>query len=133
MVERKSHNIEQLPFWESEIFMDIYRQMRHFQNLHRISPCRPNGIDSRQLPDFGIRLKTYYGVGYRTIDERTNGSEFTKDIGREHLHLVDAIAPIVYTDSIDESKAWNRSRYAKGDRSRMIILITIIYACPQAS
>lgn len=35
--------------------------------------------------------------------------------GTESLHFFDAIAPIVYTDSIDMSKAWFQSRYDKGD------------------
>ncbi len=31
------------------------------------------------------------------------------------LHFFDAIAPIVYTDSVDMSQAWYQSRYDKGD------------------
>ncbi len=34
----------------------------------------------------------------------------------ESLHFFDAVAPIVYTDSIDMSQAWYQSRYDKGDR-----------------
>lgn len=33
----------------------------------------------------------------------------------DSLHFFDAIAPIVYTDSVDMSKAWYQSRYDKGD------------------
>ncbi len=33
----------------------------------------------------------------------------------ESLHFFDAIAPIVYTDSVDMTKAWYQSRYDKGD------------------
>ncbi len=33
----------------------------------------------------------------------------------ENLHFFDAIAPIVYTESIDLSQAWYQSRYDKGD------------------
>ena len=33
----------------------------------------------------------------------------------ESLHFFDAIAPIVYTDTVDMSKAWYQSRYDKGD------------------
>ena len=133
MAERKGINSKRLSYRESPIYMDIYWQMRPFQDLHGISPRRPNGIDSRQLPDFGIRLKTYYGVGYRIVDERINGSESTKVIGQEHLHLFDAIEPIVYTDFIDESKTWNQFRDAKGDRFPYgYILITLIYACSRA-
>ena len=38
--------------------------------------------------------------------------KFTKT---DSLHFFDAIAPIVYTDSIDMTKAWYQSRYDKGD------------------
>ncbi len=34
---------------------------------------------------------------------------------QEHLAFFDAIAPIIYTDSIDMSKAWAQSRYDKGE------------------
>lgn len=37
------------------------------------------------------------------------------EIGNETLSFFDAIAPVVYTDSIDFSKAWYQSRYDKGD------------------
>jgi methylenetetrahydrofolate--tRNA-(uracil-5-)-methyltransferase len=33
----------------------------------------------------------------------------------DSLHFFDAIAPIVYTDSVDMDKAWYQSRYDKGD------------------
>lgn len=35
--------------------------------------------------------------------------------GTEALHFFDAIAPIVYTDSVDMTHAWYQSRYDKGD------------------
>ncbi len=35
----------------------------------------------------------------------------------DSLHFFDAIAPIVYTDSVDMSKAWYQSRYDKGDKT----------------
>ena len=35
--------------------------------------------------------------------------------GKESLAFFDAIAPIIYADSIDMSKAWMQSRYDKGD------------------
>ena len=37
------------------------------------------------------------------------------ETGEESLAFFDAIAPIVYTDSIDMSVAWAQSRYDKGD------------------
>jgi methylenetetrahydrofolate--tRNA-(uracil-5-)-methyltransferase len=38
-----------------------------------------------------------------------------KETGEEYLAFFDAIAPIVYKESIDFSKAWFQSRYDKGD------------------
>jgi len=37
------------------------------------------------------------------------------ETGKEALAFFDAIAPIIYHDSIDMSKAWMQSRYDKGD------------------
>ncbi len=37
-----------------------------------------------------------------------------KNTGEEHLAFFDAIAPIIYKDSIDFDKAWFQSRYDKG-------------------
>jgi len=36
--------------------------------------------------------------------------------GDDNLHFFDAIAPIIYTESIDMTKAWYQSRYDKGDK-----------------
>lgn len=35
--------------------------------------------------------------------------------GSDSLHFFDAIAPIVYTETVDMDKAWYQSRYDKGD------------------
>ncbi len=40
--------------------------------------------------------------------------ELAKLTGDEFLHFFDAIAPTIYTESIDMSKAWFQSRYDKG-------------------
>jgi len=40
--------------------------------------------------------------------------------GAEHMAFFDAIAPIIYKDSIDFDKAWYQSRYDKGDGSDYI-------------
>ena len=39
-----------------------------------------------------------------------------QNIGDHSLNFFDAIAPVVYKDSIDFSKAWFQSRYDKGDK-----------------
>ena len=37
-------------------------------------------------------------------------------VGNQSLNFFDAIAPVVYKDSIDFTKAWYQSRYDKGDK-----------------
>ncbi|MEL7115444.1 MAG: methylenetetrahydrofolate--tRNA-(uracil(54)-C(5))-methyltransferase (FADH(2)-oxidizing) TrmFO [Pseudomonadota bacterium] len=43
------------------------------------------------------------------------GQAIARETGSEALAFFDAIAPIVYADSIDMSKAWFQSRYDKGE------------------
>ncbi|MBK0328618.1 methylenetetrahydrofolate--tRNA-(uracil(54)-C(5))-methyltransferase (FADH(2)-oxidizing) TrmFO [Rhodobacteraceae bacterium F11138] len=43
------------------------------------------------------------------------GAAIAAETGAEALAFFDAIAPIVYFDSIDMSRAWMQSRYDKGD------------------
>lgn len=43
------------------------------------------------------------------------GEAIAKETGADSLAFFDAIAPIVYAESIDMSKAWMQSRYDKGD------------------
>ncbi len=42
--------------------------------------------------------------------------DISEAIGGEKLSFYDAIAPVIYKDSIDFSKAWYQSRYDKGDK-----------------
>ena len=52
-------------------------------------------------------------TGPLTSDKMATGlREITQT---DALHFFDAIAPIVYTDSVDMTKAWYQSRYDKGD------------------
>ena len=59
-------------------------------------------------------IPTILATGPLTSDSMAKSLQ--KITGQEHLHFFDAIAPIVYTDSIDMTKAWYQSRYDKGDR-----------------
>ncbi|THD75002.1 methylenetetrahydrofolate--tRNA-(uracil(54)-C(5))-methyltransferase (FADH(2)-oxidizing) TrmFO [Thalassobius vesicularis] len=43
------------------------------------------------------------------------GAAIQRETGSERLAFFDAIAPIVYADSIDMSVAWEQSRYDKGE------------------
>jgi methylenetetrahydrofolate--tRNA-(uracil-5-)-methyltransferase len=42
-------------------------------------------------------------------------AELAKLTGQEHLHFYDAMAPIVFADSIDRSKVFRASRYGAGE------------------
>lgn len=42
--------------------------------------------------------------------------DIAKAIGNERLSFYDAIAPVIYKESIDFNKAWYQSRYDKGDK-----------------
>jgi methylenetetrahydrofolate--tRNA-(uracil-5-)-methyltransferase len=43
------------------------------------------------------------------------GEAIAAETGQDALAFFDAIAPIIYADSIDKSKAWMQSRYDKGE------------------
>lgn len=57
--------------------------------------------------------ETIIATGPLSSDNITQ--ELSKYTGEKLLHFFDALAPIVYTDSIDMTKAWYQSRYDKGD------------------
>lgn len=57
---------------------------------------------------------TIIATGPLTSDALANS--ISEAIGGEKLSFYDAIAPVIYKDSIDFSKAWYQSRYDKGDK-----------------
>lgn len=65
--------------------------------------------DLPQVSDIPVILAT----GPLTSDKLAE--QLHRVTGADSMHFFDAIAPIVYTDSIDMSKAWYQSRYDKGD------------------
>jgi len=59
-----------------------------------------------------------YGPAIIATGPLTSGAladAIAKETGQDSLAFFDAIAPIVYADSIDMSKAWMQSRYDKGE------------------
>ena len=62
------------------------------------------------LPDNGQWI---FATGPLTSERL--GAAIAAETGTERLAFFDAIAPIVYFDSIDMSKAWMQSRYDKGE------------------
>ncbi|MBQ8785975.1 MAG: methylenetetrahydrofolate--tRNA-(uracil(54)-C(5))-methyltransferase (FADH(2)-oxidizing) TrmFO [Alphaproteobacteria bacterium] len=65
-----------------------------------------------ELPDesFG---RTIIATGPLTSDKLA--SSILKEVGNQTLSFYDAIAPVVYKDSINMDVAWYQSRYDKGD------------------
>ena len=66
-----------------------------------------NEIDA--LPQSG-----HWIVATGPLTSSALGASLAKTTGRDALAFFDAIAPILYYDSIDMSKAWMQSRYDKG-------------------
>ncbi|MDB3948814.1 methylenetetrahydrofolate--tRNA-(uracil(54)-C(5))-methyltransferase (FADH(2)-oxidizing) TrmFO [Paracoccaceae bacterium] len=67
-----------------------------------------NEIDA--LPQLG-----HWIVATGPLTSSALGASLAKTTGRDALAFFDAIAPILYYDSIDMSKAWMQSRYDKGE------------------
>ena len=67
-----------------------------------------NEIDA--LPQSG-----HWIVATGPLTSSALGASLAKTTGRDALAFFDAIAPILYYDSIDMSKAWMQSRYDKGE------------------
>ena len=57
---------------------------------------------------------TIIATGPLTTEELAKS--ISEAIGDEKLSFYDAIAPVIYKDSIDFTKAWYQSRYDKGDK-----------------
>ena len=57
---------------------------------------------------------TIIATGPLTADSLA--ADVSAAVGGEKLSFYDAIAPVVYKDSIDMTKAWYQSRYDKGDK-----------------
>lgn len=62
------------------------------------------------LPDQGMWI---FATG--PLTSTALGQAIARETGTDRLAFFDAIAPIVYHDSIDMSKAWMQSRYDKGE------------------
>jgi len=62
------------------------------------------------LPETGPAI-----IATGPLTSGTLADAIAKETGQDSLAFFDAIAPIVYADSIDMSKAWMQSRYDKGE------------------
>jgi methylenetetrahydrofolate--tRNA-(uracil-5-)-methyltransferase len=68
-----------------------------------------SGEEITELPSDG-----HWIVATGPLTSSALGDAIAKETSSEALAFFDAIAPIVYTDSIDMDKAWKQSRYDKG-------------------
>ena len=94
---------------DRDAFASLVTQKLTFHPLVTIHRKEISSIE--ELDD---EIPTVLATGPLTSEGMANSLQ--KITGSEHLHFFDAIAPIVYTDSIDMSKAWYQSRYDKGDK-----------------
>ncbi|MFZ8879882.1 MAG: methylenetetrahydrofolate--tRNA-(uracil(54)-C(5))-methyltransferase (FADH(2)-oxidizing) TrmFO [Paracoccaceae bacterium] len=69
-----------------------------------------SGEEITELPSDG-----HWIVATGPLTSSALGNAIAKETSAEALAFFDAIAPIVYTESIDMDKAWKQSRYDKGD------------------
>jgi len=84
----------------------ITKTLKAQKNIHIIS----KEIKTLDELDYDLII---VATGPLTADDLA--ADILEKVGRETLSFYDAIAPVVYKDSIDFSKAWYQSRYDKGD------------------
>jgi methylenetetrahydrofolate--tRNA-(uracil-5-)-methyltransferase len=72
-------------------------------------------ISRREICELPINSNEKWIVATGPLTSDALSQSILKQSGEEHLAFFDAIAPIIYKDSIDFSKAWFQSRYDKGD------------------
>jgi methylenetetrahydrofolate--tRNA-(uracil-5-)-methyltransferase len=78
--------------------------------LHAHPRVEVTGEEVTALPDDG-----HWIIATGPLTSAALGESIRSETGAESLAFFDAIAPIVYADSIDMSKAWMQSRYDKGE------------------
>ena len=89
----------------TEFAQKITDTLRSFPKL-TVEVCEASFPDQADTP-------TIIATGPLTSDRLVSGLQAATHT--DSLHFFDAIAPIVYTDSIDMTRAWYQSRYDKGD------------------
>jgi methylenetetrahydrofolate--tRNA-(uracil-5-)-methyltransferase len=78
--------------------------------LHAHENIRVSHEEITELPSEGQWI---FATG--PLTSAALGAAIQSETGTDRLAFFDAIAPIVYADSIDMSKAWLQSRYDKGE------------------
>ena len=74
-------------------------------------------ISRREIAELPVNLDETWIIATGPLTSDALSQSILKNSDEEHLAFFDAIAPIVFKDSIDFSKAWFQSRYDKGNGS----------------
>ncbi|NBV07249.1 MAG: methylenetetrahydrofolate--tRNA-(uracil(54)-C(5))-methyltransferase (FADH(2)-oxidizing) TrmFO [Proteobacteria bacterium] len=72
-------------------------------------------ISRREIAELPTNSNEKWIIATGPLTSDTLSKSILENSGCEHLAFFDAIAPIIYKDSIDFSKAWFQSRYDKGE------------------
>ncbi|WP_135505316.1 methylenetetrahydrofolate--tRNA-(uracil(54)-C(5))-methyltransferase (FADH(2)-oxidizing) TrmFO [Roseovarius aestuariivivens] len=70
-------------------------------------------VEAGEITDLPREGRWIFATG--PLTSAALGQAIARETGTDRLAFFDAIAPIVYADSIDMSKAWMQSRYDKGE------------------
>ena len=73
-------------------------------------------ITHEEITEFPPADNNYYIIATGPLTSENLASAIIQKIGGQSLSFYDAIAPVIYKDSIDFDKAWYQSRYDKGNR-----------------
>lgn len=82
---------------------------------HELLATKKVKISRREISELPIGSNEMWIVATGPLTSDALGQSILKNSDEAHLAFFDAIAPIVYKDSIDFSKAWFQSRYDKGN------------------
>ena len=74
-------------------------------------------ISRREISELPVNSDETWIIATGPLTSDALSQSILKNSDEEHLAFFDAIAPIVFKDSIDFSKAWFQSRYDKGNGS----------------
>ena len=72
-------------------------------------------ISRREISELPVNSDEKWIIATGPLTSDALSQSILKNSSEEHLAFFDAIAPIVYKDSIDFTKAWFQSRYDKGE------------------
>ena len=87
---------------------------------HRLKTHPLVNIVTQELTELPSSNADIHIIATGPLTSEALSADILKKIGGQALSFYDAIAPVVYKESIDFSKAWYQSRYDKGDKKDYI-------------